>query len=54
MATRICSLCGREADESQTLTWSTSVENGRRLLHCDACQREHLRSIEAKLDSEWW
>ena len=36
------------------LTWITSVENGKRRVYCDRCSREHLRSIEAKLDSEWW
>jgi len=36
------------------LTWVTSVENGRPKVYCDRCAREHLRSIESKLDSEWW
>lgn len=36
------------------LTWTTSVENGRRRVFCAACSREHLRAIEGKLDSEWW
>ena len=22
--------------------------------YCERCAREHLRSIESKLDSEWW
>jgi hypothetical protein len=51
----ICSFCGRqEADEAKTLTWTTSVENGRKRVYCDACSRQHLRSMEGKLDSEFW
>ncbi|MFZ2015397.1 MAG: hypothetical protein WAV00_16380 [Nocardioides sp.] len=51
---KTCDFCGREAESAETLTWVTSVENGRRRTYCDACSREHLRSIEGKLDSEWW
>ena len=35
-------------------TWITSVENGKRRVYCERCSRDHLRSIESKLDSEWW
>ncbi len=41
-------------DDPVPMTWITSVENGRRLAYCERCSREHLRSIESKLDSEWW
>jgi hypothetical protein len=51
---RTCDFCGRRAEEAETLTWVTSVENGRRRTYCDACSREHLRAIEGKLDHEWW
>jgi hypothetical protein len=51
---RTCDFCGRQAEDAETLTWVTSVENGRRRTYCDVCAREHLRSIEGKLDSEWW
>ena len=52
---RTCDFCGRqEPDEAKTLTWSTSVENGRQRTYCDTCSREHLRSMEGKLDSEYW
>jgi hypothetical protein len=52
---RTCDLCGRqEADDTQTLTWTTAVENGRRRLFCDTCTREHLRAMEGKLDSACW
>jgi hypothetical protein len=36
------------------MTWVTSMENGKRRVYCDRCSRDHLRSIESKLDSEWW
>jgi hypothetical protein len=35
-------------------TWVASVENGQRRVYCERCTRDHLRSIESKLDSEWW
>jgi hypothetical protein len=50
-------LCGKvPPDDPDTvpLTWVTSVENGRPKVYCETCSRAHLRSIEAKLDSEWW
>jgi hypothetical protein len=51
---RTCDFCGREAEEAQTLTWTTSVENGRQRNYCEDCSRQHLRAIEGKLDNEWW
>lgn len=43
------------ADEGEVpLGWVSSVENGALRVYCPACAREHLRSIEAKLDSAWW
>jgi hypothetical protein len=50
----ICSTCGAVAAEEMPLTWSAAVEGGRRQWTCDRCAREHVRSIEAKLDSSWW
>jgi len=50
-----CDFCGAVAPgEDRPLTWTTAVENGRERVFCDRCSREHLRAIEAKLDSEWW
>lgn len=49
-----CDFCGRQAEDEQALTWTTSVERGRTRRYCETCSREHLRSIEAKLESEWW
>ena len=51
---RTCDLCERQAEEAETLTWTTSVENGRRRTYCDDCSRTHLRAIEGKLNNEWW
>jgi hypothetical protein len=45
---------GPEADRTVPLGWVVSVESGRTRTFCEACAREHLRSIEAKLDSDWW
>lgn len=53
----VCDLCGATpADDPETvpITWVTSIENGRDRVYCEYCAREHLRAIEAKLDSEWW
>lgn len=64
-----CDFCGVQAPSSPAgdgpdtsdgedsplpLTWVTSIENGRLKVYCDRCSREHLRALEAKLDSEWW
>jgi len=50
-----CDFCGRqEPDKAKTLTWTVAVENRRRRVYCDACSRDHLRSMEGKLDSEFW
>ncbi|WP_328469005.1 hypothetical protein [Streptomyces sp. NBC_00448] len=48
-----CGRCGATA-QGLPLTWTCSVENGRRVYFCDTCAREHLRSIEGRLDSAWW
>lgn len=50
-----CDFCGRSADQAAaTLTWTTSVENGRLRRFCDTCSRANLRAMEGKLDSEYW
>jgi hypothetical protein len=54
-STLTCDLCGRTAPEAQAgLTWTVSVENGRRRRYCDRCSREHVRSMEGRLDSEYF
>ncbi|WP_408898824.1 hypothetical protein ACJ5H2_06865 [Nocardioides sp. R1-1] len=50
-----CDFCGRPAGSDEPpLTWTSSVERGRLLRFCDECSRTHLRSLEAKLATEWW
>jgi hypothetical protein len=51
----VCAACGRapEADEP-TLSWSMSVERGRERMVCPACVRDHLRSIEGKLEPDFF
>jgi pimeloyl-ACP methyl ester carboxylesterase len=50
-----CALCGQQAaSEDVPLTWMTSIEDGRKLVYCDRCARENVRSIEGKLDSVYW
>ena len=50
----VCARCGQQAQGGDTATWSTATgpEGTTRL--CGACTREHLRSIEARLDEQWW
>lgn len=53
-----CSSCGTTPappDQARArLTWTRSVERGRTLWACERCSRENLRSIESKLDPDWW
>jgi len=55
---RTCDFCGRqesvEDDPVLALAWTSALERGRARTFCPACSREHLRSMEGKLDSEWW
>ena len=48
-----CSQCGAQAEE-QPVTWSVENTDRGRIVLCDTCTREHLRSIEAKLDADWF
>ena len=51
-----CASCGAVAEDEALarLTWTRGTENGREVWTCDRCSRQHLRSIEGKLDSAWW
>lgn len=50
-----CDFCGDYPDTDQTpIDWTTARELGHERVFCATCSREHLRSMEAKLDSEWW
>lgn len=48
-----CARCGASKQELP-LTWTSSVERGRTVYYCAVCSRENLRSIEGRLDAEWW
>ncbi|MGI5367525.1 hypothetical protein C9J60_12510 [Streptomyces sp. A244] len=53
----VCARCGTSVDvltEGPPLTWTYSVESGIRQYYCETCSRENLRSIEGRLDSDWW
>ena len=52
----VCGTCGAVPDDEAVarLTWTRGTENGRDVWTCDRCSRQHLRSIEGKLDSTWW
>lgn len=49
----VCARCGTRA-QGTPLTWSYSVEDGVGRYVCEGCAREHIRAIEARLDSDWW
>jgi hypothetical protein len=56
-----CSGCGRaprsvEAAGGSGLpwTWSLARDGERETVLCTDCARDNARSIEAKLDAEWW
>jgi uncharacterized ParB-like nuclease family protein len=57
IAPAVCSLCGTvaSADEPRPLDWMTErdARHGLRWV-CAACARENVRSIEGKLDAQWW
>ena len=54
----VCATCGRHpgtGDEvTARLTWSRDTSRGAATWTCDRCSRENLRSIEGKLDPDWW
>jgi hypothetical protein len=50
-----CAWCGKPAPgEGVPLDWVGEVSEGLQRSYCPSCAREHLRSIEARLDQEWW
>jgi hypothetical protein len=51
----VCNECGRSPEAGEpTWTWSREQRDDRLLILCPACTRDHARSIEGKLDPEWW
>jgi hypothetical protein len=49
-----CAWCGTTSSAETPLGWSSSVERGVLRWYCERCSRDNLRSIEGKLDSDWW
>lgn len=57
-----CSVCGRvapvadpERPESGPLDWMSESDPRRGTVWvCPSCVREHIRSVEARLDQTWW
>lgn len=49
-----CSACGSTTAAPAPLTWSSARDARGLTLVCDRCTREHLRSLEGKLDEAWW
>lgn len=53
--TVVCGTCGAmEVQALAATTWARGTERGRPVWTCLSCSRTHLRSIEGKLDSDWW
>lgn len=56
--TIVCATCGAtpapQDRDAALVTWTRGTEDGRSEWTCPACSREHLRSIEAKLQRQWW
>jgi hypothetical protein len=58
----MCSLCGRTADPrtdgDPPLSWCAdlveTVDGPTRRWVCTECTRIYVRSIEAKLEQQWW
>jgi hypothetical protein len=58
---QVCAQCGLSLDSEKdersgldALAWVHSHERGRDLFYCPSCSRANLRSIEGKLDAEFW
>ena len=58
MADVSCQICGlvAEADEQghPPMTWTMDNDGARVRWTCPRCSVEHVRSMEAKLEPEWW
>ena len=49
-----CATCGAVEPGTPPPSWSAANQTGRRVWTCGRCARDHIRSIEGKLDSPWW
>jgi len=48
-----CSWCGTTAP-ALPIDWVVSRSREREETYCVTCARENLRSIEGRLEQEWW
>jgi len=50
-----CAGCGATT-AGLPIDWMFDQTSDRRVVRwfCGSCAREHLRSVEAKLDQQWW
>jgi hypothetical protein len=50
-----CDLCGlSDPGDEPPLSWSLSIDRGQAKRYCEQCTRQHLRSMEGKLDQAHW
>jgi len=49
-----CQVCGRPGVDADRLSWVMDRRDGRVSWTCPDCATENIRSLEAKLDPEWW
>lgn len=47
-----CSACGATVEGDPPLTWASATGPRGTTWTCERCTREHVRSIEARLDEE--
>lgn len=56
--TMTCGTCGRQAvgeeREAAQVSWTFGMERGRATWTCVECSRRYARSIEGRLDADWW
>lgn len=50
----VCARCEAVGAPEAVLLWTSSVERGVVRWYCPQCSREHIRSIEGKLDEQYW
>lgn len=51
----VCAWCGSVAAGGAPLEWTMQIsDRGRLEFLCSDCSRANLRSIEGRLDADWW
>jgi hypothetical protein len=49
-----CQICGRVGSGAELLQWVMDRRAGAVSWTCPACAAANIRSLEAKLEPEWW